>query len=294
MVGRSWYVSFESLISHKNANGGNAKSRAKKSGAYISPNFVEKPQGESQENVLVQETYREVPLKTFKPEVSRQETQVSINAISLVSHKDQTLAPSENLIASPYVSQTHSHHSAFEKKFPKIVAGMVAFLFAVSVFQFSITLNKDTELAYQKLGNVIENSFSDIFPKENMFSANVNAGTQSGFDQFAISFYKGVHGILFDTRETIVVLFGGEVREEEKPVQHLAQAPQNVTDGQGMVVVPVEVKTDQDAVIAKIKDSFSDEVNVLPKEDGVSGVITPVFRKAANDDYLYVLVPIKN
>lgn len=62
-------------------------------------------------------------------------------------------------------------------------------------------------------------------------------------------------------------------------------------DKEGMIVVP---STDDDEKIKnKIKDSFSDEVKVEPKDE-VSGFITPVFRKIEGDKYLYILVPFQN
>ncbi len=42
-----------------------------------------------------------------------------------------------------------------------------------------------------------------------------------------------------------------------------------------------------------IQNSFSDEVAVRPDQSGTSGVITPVFRKNSGEDFLYVLVPLK-
>jgi hypothetical protein len=44
----------------------------------------------------------------------------------------------------------------------------------------------------------------------------------------------------------------------------------------------------------KIRDSFSDEVNIEPDQNGTAGVIKPVFKKASDDDFLYVLVPVKD
>ena len=43
-----------------------------------------------------------------------------------------------------------------------------------------------------------------------------------------------------------------------------------------------------------IKSSFSDETRVVPDDTGVSGVIKPVFKKQSEQDYLYVMVPVKN
>lgn len=69
----------------------------------------------------------------------------------------------------------------------------------------------------------------------------------------------------------------------------------NKIEFNGIAVVPSKNSDDQDEIIKqKIKDSFSDEVKVKPDKSGTSGVITPVFKKAEGDDFVYVLVPIKN
>lgn len=60
---------------------------------------------------------------------------------------------------------------------------------------------------------------------------------------------------------------------------------------EGLVVVPSTEK--DEAVVKKIKDSFSDEVKVEIKDES-SGIITPVFREGDGENYLYILVPIDN
>jgi len=286
MVGRSWYVSFESITTHKNANGGNAKWRAKKS-------FASADRSSSASTFSSQYSN----LNSFPQRLAEERISLPLNnvpvpaeAISLGVEEVDLILPCLPTVA------THgkaSHHFAFEKNFPKIVGAMLALLFAVSAFQFSVSMNKDAQLVYGNFVHEIATSLYISFPSGSNFLASVATATESSFGQFAISFYKTIQGVLFNTRERIIVLFGGEIPQEKQP-QHIAQAPQTSSEGQGLVVVPVDSLLDQEAVIAKIKDSFSDEVNVLPKNDGVSGVITPMFRKVSDQDYLYVLVPLKN
>lgn len=118
MVGRSWYVSFESLISHKNANGGNAKSRAKKSGVYTPVSYVEESQIE--ETLPVEQTYKGVSIKTFKPDYLNLAEVVTPALADLPSKLESSISP-ETLISSPYSSELNSYHSAFEKKDRKSV-----------------------------------------------------------------------------------------------------------------------------------------------------------------------------
>ena len=43
----------------------------------------------------------------------------------------------------------------------------------------------------------------------------------------------------------------------------------------------------------KIKENFSDQVAVKPV-DNTSGIIVPQFKNKQGDDYLYMMVPVKN
>lgn len=63
----------------------------------------------------------------------------------------------------------------------------------------------------------------------------------------------------------------------------------------GIVVAPLTDSLSQDEILKKkIQSSFSDEVTVAPDDTGTAGVITPVFKKATGDNFVYVLVPVKD
>jgi hypothetical protein len=62
---------------------------------------------------------------------------------------------------------------------------------------------------------------------------------------------------------------------------------------EGMVVLPYRGEQNREAVVQKIKDSFSDEVKVEIKDES-SGVIIPIFKEQKEGDkYFYVLVPLQ-
>lgn len=62
----------------------------------------------------------------------------------------------------------------------------------------------------------------------------------------------------------------------------------------GLVVLPyAEDERVRQTLTNNIQSSFSDEVEIKVDEDGVSGTITPVFREKRGEDYMYVLVPMK-
>jgi len=73
--------------------------------------------------------------------------------------------------------------------------------------------------------------------------------------------------------------------------KQMVVAPENQT-AEGIVVLPDG--ENHDATVSRVKQAFSDEVNVSVDKGGDSGVITPVFR--AGDDtenYAFIMVPIK-
>ncbi|TAK57529.1 hypothetical protein EPO17_01720 [Patescibacteria group bacterium] len=77
----------------------------------------------------------------------------------------------------------------------------------------------------------------------------------------------------------------------EAPVTESVSLPQSTS--LGIAVVPKTVGQSAAAIKRQIQDSFSDEVEVHPDDSGTSGIIKPVFRKITSDEYVYVLVPVK-
>ena len=65
------------------------------------------------------------------------------------------------------------------------------------------------------------------------------------------------------------------------------------SESSGIVVVPSDSKVLDEAVKENIKNSFSDEVVINPDQSGAAGIVTPVFKKTNGNDFVYVLVPVK-
>ena len=87
----------------------------------------------------------------------------------------------------------------------------------------------------------------------------------------------------------------GEVLSDGAQEDMSAQVPNITTSSDsdnGVVLVPTQgIETDA-KVISNIKNSFSDEVSVIPNYDGVSGVIRPIFKEGPGKDFIYVIVPV--
>ncbi|MEX0918422.1 MAG: hypothetical protein WDZ85_00410 [Candidatus Paceibacterota bacterium] len=63
-------------------------------------------------------------------------------------------------------------------------------------------------------------------------------------------------------------------------------------DGRGVVVVPPGNGLTVEDVRRQVQTMFSDEIRVQFDQSGQAGVITPVFRRATGQDYIFVLTPV--
>ena len=62
----------------------------------------------------------------------------------------------------------------------------------------------------------------------------------------------------------------------------------------GVVVVPSTGNAISDAAIReRIGDTFSDQVSVRFDVSGITGVITPIFQKTPNDNYIFMITPMR-
>lgn len=62
----------------------------------------------------------------------------------------------------------------------------------------------------------------------------------------------------------------------------------------GVAVLPsADDKSVNEQVRQYVIDSFSDETEIIPDESGNSGLIRPVFKERNDQEYLYVVVPVK-
>jgi len=348
MVGRSWYVSFESLIAHKNANGSASKNKSKKTIEIETPKLsVETfqitspllptvdPHPPKTNEFVPSNNYLLGPVQNLKQDPDpkppeRRKYVPHVSALEILSFpvfeiKVHEVAPLQSNIAqikervvplsytqcrptpqivSPYVFNPSLHTANLTlanarripisknvSSFPKAFAISISSVFAFVGFFFSLHINPSAQLAYSEAFKSLQTNVSSLSRHSNA-EANVFSSAGGAINEGAVFVYRTVNGVLFDTRDRILVMAG---LQNEKKIVASKYVEEYVRPADtGMVVVPIDQNTNKDATVAKIKNAFSDEVSVIPATDNTSGVITPVFKKTKGNDYLYVLVPIKN
>lgn len=369
MIGRSWYVSFDSLIAHKNANGNGTKNKTQKLVKVEAVAEVKKEEAspvnfEPQKNevlvtppapvsevalpvapILVSVTTPPVskvseislgsesddlPLFAFdlkapatveknvsavpgEPAVSEvQGTEeivhrIPINAVLEVPEATEKkpeevkiVTPTTSPIVSEYFAEAkfitpilstittvdfpNTHHQVFGKKFPSVALAVVAVL--ISFLGFKLMTETGSRTPYVAVAPAAHEGVD--------LTASAVSGVVGVLNNLSEKIYLTVNDWTTGTEKTILAFVKGR---GSPPKTYTSDPPTLVADekpNEGMIVVPVTAKTDKEATIAKIKSTFSDEVTVEPGSDGSDGVIKPVFKRSKGDDYLYVLVPIKN
>lgn len=285
MVGRSWYVGLESLIQHKNSNLVGTRSRGPKDIKSLlaevgkpAPNSALKidQEGPSNSSVVT------LPAVVEPAEPAKVVSEIKISKAPLVSFpvfsapvsfESTEVFPREALDVSK--SKTGFTFSI------KAGAAMVGIFFAILGFRFGLSLSPVAEQQYAYLWNDVSSSLP----------ASVLGSVGDGVRTKAVALYNSLKNWISGDRQTVFVMTDPVSTKK----QTTPSADTRVSPNEGMVVVPVDENTDREAVIAKVKNTFSDEVSVSPTDgDNESGVITPVFKKSKGDDYLYVLVPITN
>lgn len=277
MVGRSWYVCLESLIEHKKTNGTGTRSRGKLNTDFASfetqqPKVILSPKIDQDS---VSKLQNEVVLGNDVADKTR-----ALQAPIYVPRRLQVSYPK---FISPVsdVSGSTSLVSVREKKalFPMVLfrttTAVALILVAVFGFRFGLSVSPESKQVYGVAWNSV--------------SSQMQASVFSSVKEDLAFMYNTLRYWITGSRTTVFVL-----TDKKQEAKQLQPETLGVTyPQQGIVVVPTTPEMDRSAVVAKVKSTFSDEVSVAPT-DGESGVITPVFKKSKGDDYLYVLVPIKN
>ena len=138
-----------------------------------------------------------------------------------------------------------------------------------------------------------------VSPPKSQFPDGVFEGTINTFKDYG----QWLSGEIKEKTRIVAVAIGRftwKISDSlENAYRSIARLPEKIVEEklipqageEGLVVIP---STEEDEEVKeKIKEAFSDEVKVELK-DKTSGIITPVFKGKEGEEYLYILVPIKN
>lgn len=135
---------------------------------------------------------------------------------------------------------------------------------------------KISHVATKKVEDLALNIMDGIFRKSNFRQPNFLKKILSVADYIANNTHKVTKNIADTFVNNKVVLEKKTVSDKKK--------------NEGLVVVPSTKQNEEN--LRKIEKSFSDEVIVEMKNDN-TGIIRPVFKNDNSQEYLYLLVPIK-
>ena len=283
MVGRSWFVTEESLINHRQGTlDGKDSISSKPTSTVLAP-----IQSSIVSNVSNPEVSIPSPISTNSYEANNDKAKVSI--FKYESHDGPRLpeikkrVPEEfninnifNKTVSEFSNKSNNKNSSIKfssnnsliKSFPlnTLIVTTIVIMIAFSgyVLSSSYLSNKNINSNNQaSIGSIIR---------------NIGEGISYGFSSLA----RGISN-----------LFASNNNDNTK-TNNINIPTSNNEDTSGIAISPSANSVNADENTKnRMKNYFSDEVKVNPDKSGTAGVITPVFKKTNGEDFLYVLVPVK-
>lgn len=277
-IGHAWFVCEESLIAHKGSTA-SKNNNQKISDIVENKNTSSVEQNTVSDYVVVTNFVDQISNSDQVSNSSTVETSVSFanssnisngkigsslknNSVEQVSNADDLLSDSNGLGG---VKSTGSVVQVIQlnKNRSYLFTGLVGVLSLVFIFSSVILFASKPRIV--AIGSSSANAY-DAIHSVSVFFRNQYLGIRSVFN-----------------RDRYLTLNTVDVPEQYN------------SDSKGMVVVPSTGESSSDEAMKKrIKDSFSDQVEVKPDASGTGGVITPIFRKAKGADFVYVLVPVNS
>lgn len=269
MVGRSWFVTEESLLAHRenaiDSSSDRASKIAKAVEAAVAP--VVSPIQTSEVSSSIATTYiYESDTKSALPELNKKVPAMFTLPGNL---SDLTETPFETRSTSlktstPKFASSKSKTVALSSSVSPLATTLIVVFIAVSGLFFALTLSSLNNSNVASRGQAsVATAVSDVFAKVMKslgFGPKVSAPLAANNSQ-------------------------AQIPSTPSPVDGL----------NGITITPsTNTAAGDDAAKAKIISSFSDEVTILPDKTGTAGVIKPVFKKTDSNDFLYVLVPVKD
>lgn len=317
LVGRSWFVEEKSLENHKSEASKTPRGRIpiylKNKGVDLSPKKLE-VKGEEKPEIV------ETIGHENKPE--------NITPENLVTPVFETEFET-NLAFRPYdhnpfldLQAEKNTNSSFARKISAVSVLIIVCIFSATILiqgnhvekidvahqaAIKISHELDSNISVQMasaVSSMKDSSLGFFFDAEAIHELRLKTHrlTLKSYHYFSI-----LPNMFFDTAHNMkkIVMREGEkiydaatsvdVGEVDSMGEAVGVEPAEAGIRAGVTVVPSSGDASKDEKIKQyIKDSFSDETNVVPDDTGTSGVIKPVFKKQNNEDYLYVIVPVKD
>ena len=253
MVGRSWFVTEESLKKHQ-------LSVLEDTHDEVAEAPLPVPKKE-ETLVLEVPVVHVAPIQVQAPVVATVAEPMNYRVSFVPRSFALPYAISNAYLFAPSFKREDSSHFPFFKISLSLGAFVIAFFFMFQSLILPANVSKNYSLASALSSSVISASQEFVGKVFSFFSA---------IPELARTVFKSKNVIV--------------VKSESPPPEF-----------NGLAVAPASGSDEQDeAMKQRIRESFSDEVRIEPDESGTSGVITPVFRKAKGDDFIYVLVPVQN
>ncbi len=310
MIGRAWFVTESSILSHKAHSEGKilaSEIPVEKKEIISVPAPVVVPNDEVKYNLGI-------PRYAEKPFISENLLVVSPIATPKVADEKINTAGSVDAPRSSYVdSQNDIAHEMDARELGSDVNLLPSFLPELKKYS----------------GSVIESNLSGSVRSQNNSAKNNSLPKRDALVGRARTYRKTPIAIMFALACLVVIVARtyssvtsfGEVAlnnfstllpgvpthtDSDSSANHpVLDLSTNNVDSQGasglngIAVAPRSDtsvgRSDSDAEIKKkIRDSFSDEVEIIPDADGSAGVIKPVFKKTTDAGFVYVLVPVKD
>lgn len=308
LVGRSWFVEEKSLSEHEVVASKTPRGRI--------PNYAKGSAIPNQAKFEAKRTENAPVVKNVISGDVISKSPAVAQAVDLV----HDLAQSEEVIPAydhtPFVN--FSHESVSDTAFTrKIVAVCAAIILCVFGAPFLLRENNVSriDVALRVSGTIAQEINSNTSKQMASVSSSFkNAGLtlaakSDGIHEFRIKTHKFtlktyhvislLPSMFFDTAHNmkrIVMRDGEKISSDGQNGQQALIDNGSVTPGvrSGITVVPSTGDQVKDEKLKQyIKDSFSDEIKVVPDNTGTSGVIKPIFKKQSDQDYIYVIVPTK-
>lgn len=292
VVGRSWFVLEESLLNHKLVND------------QVKTN---KKTAKKRKALQAQQERREIREEKFRI------IEKSSSPVLLLTERAYSLSV-QPVIVSKIVEETKSSFKYEPVKFPLmplLKKKNLEVKFVPAVFSIRNANNFYFTSSPISLSNKITSyNFADdfaaviillvaivgggFFMQSSLSSLNQNTAYSSQASIASVS--KDILNSIAKGWDQISNKVASYFGKDDSQLVVESMSPQKDSRELGFNGIAVVLSTnslEKDELIKqRIRDSFSDEIQIHPDQSGTSGVITPVFRKATEDNFVYVLVPI--